>query len=186
MIETGDLRKGMTLLIDGELVRVLDFQHVKMGRGSAFVRLTLKNLRTGATTTTTVQAGTRFELAPLERHRVQFLYEDSGQYHFMDTETFEQFAVDREALGDAVNYLKEGMQLDLLTYNGQPVEVELPVTVDLRVVDTPPGVRGDTQSGGGKPATLETGIVVTVPFFVEVGDVVRVDTRTGEYIERVS
>ncbi|GBD18100.1 Elongation factor P [bacterium HR27] len=186
MIETGDLRKGTTLLIDGELVRVLDFQHVKMGRGSAFVRLTLKNLRTGATTTTTVQAGTRFELAPLERHRVQFLSEDSGQYHFMDTETFEQFAVDREALGDAVNYLKEGLQLDLLTYNGQPVEVELPVTVDLRVVDTPPGVRGDTQSGGGKPATLENGIVVTVPFFVEVGDVVRVDTRTGEYIERVS
>lgn len=186
MIETGDLRKGLTLLIDGELVRVLDFQHVKMGRGSAFVRLTLKNLRTGATTTTTVQAGSRFELAPLERHRVQFLYEDNGQHHFMDTETFEQFAVDREALGDAVNYLKEGLQLDLLTYEGQPVEVELPVTVDLKVIDTPPGVRGDTQSGGGKPATLETELVVTVPFFVEVGDVVRVDTRTGEYIERVS
>lgn len=186
MIETGDLRRGMTLLIDGELVRVLDFQHVKLGRGSAFVRLTLKNLRTGATTTTTVQAGSRFELAPLERHHVQFLYEEGGQYHFMDTETFEQFAIDREALGEAVNYLKEGLELDLMTYEGQPVEVELPVTVELRVVDTPPGVRGDTQSGGGKPATLETGLVVTVPFFVEAGDVIRVDTRTGEYVERVS
>lgn len=186
MIETGDLRRGVTLLIDGELVRVMDFQHVKMGRGSAFVRLTLRNLRSGATTTTTVPAGSRFTLAPLERHHAQFLYEDQGQYHFMDTETFEQFALDREALGDAVNYLKEGLELDLLTYEGQPVEVELPVTVDLRVVETPPGVRGDTQSGGGKPATLETGLVVTVPFFIEVGDLVRVDTRTGEYVERVS
>ena len=129
MIETGDLRKGLTLQIDGDLVRVLDFQHVKQGRGSAFVRLTLRNLRTGATTTTTVQAGSRFQVAPLERHRVQFLYEEEGQYHFMDLDSFEQFALDREALGDAVNYLKENMTLDLLTYEGQAVEVELPVTV---------------------------------------------------------
>ncbi|MCM8747988.1 elongation factor P [Thermomicrobiaceae bacterium CFH 74404] len=186
MIETGDLRKGLTLQIDGDLVRVLDFQHVKQGRGSAFVRLTLRNLRTGATTTTTVQAGSRFQVAPLERHRVQFLYEEEGQYHFMDLESFEQFALDREALGDAVNYLKENMTLDLLTYEGQAVEVELPVTVDLRVVETDPGVRGDTATGGTKPARLETGLVVNVPLFVSIDDVVKVDTRTGEYIERVS
>ncbi len=186
MIETGDLRKGLTLLIDGDLVRVLDFQHVKVGRGSAFVRLTLRNLRTGATTTTTVQAGSRFQLAPLERHRVQFLYEEEGQYHFMDLDSFEQFTLDREALGEAVSYLKENMTLDLLTYNGQAIEVELPVTVDLRVTETEPGVRGDTAAGGTKPARLETGLVVSVPLFINVGDVIKVDTRTGEYIERVS
>jgi elongation factor P len=185
MIETGDLRKGLTLLIDGELYRILDYQHVKQGRGSAFVRLTMRNLRTGATITTTYQAGSRFQLAPLERHRVQYLYQDADQYHFMDLDTYEQFALDREALGEAVNYLKENMTLDLLTYEGQPVEVELPVTVELQVVETDPGIRGDTATGGGKPAKLETGLVVTVPLFVNVGDIVKVDTRTGEYLERV-
>ncbi|MBX6341058.1 MAG: elongation factor P [Thermomicrobiaceae bacterium] len=186
MIDTGDLRKGLILDVNGDLVRVVDYQHVKQGRGSAFVRLTLRNLRTGATTTQTFQAGSRFQTVRLERQRVQYLYRDDGQYHFMDTDTFEQFALDREALGDAVNYLKENETIDLLTYQGQPVDVELPITVNLRVEETDPGLRGDTATGGSKPAKLETGLTVNVPLFVDVGDVIKVDTRTGQYIERVS
>lgn len=186
MIDTGDLRKGLILDFNGDLVRVVDYQHVKQGRGSAFVRLTLRNLRTGATTTQTFQAGSRFQTVRLERQRVQYLYRDDGQYHFMDTDTFEQFALDRETLGDAVNYLKENETIDLLTYQGQPVDVELPITVNLRVEETDPGLRGDTATGGSKPAKLETGLTVNVPLFVDVGDVIKVDTRTGQYIERVS
>ncbi|MDI3339737.1 MAG: elongation factor P [Sphaerobacter sp.] len=186
MIDTGDLRKGLTLELNGELVRVVDYQHVKQGRGSAFVRLTLRNLRTGAITQQTFQAGSKFQPVRLERQRVQYLYRDDDTYHFMDLDTFEQFALNRETLGDAVNYLVENETLDLLTYNGEPIDVELPVTVTLRVVDTDPGVRGDTATGGTKPARLETGLTVNVPLFVNVDDLVKVDTRTGEYLERVN
>ena len=186
MIDTGGLRKGLTLDMNGELVRVVDYQHVKQGRGSAFVRLTLRNVRTGSTTQQTFQAGSKFQTVRLERKRVQYLYNDDGQYHFMDLDTFEQFALDRDTLGDAVNYIIENETLDLLTYQDQPIDVELPITVNLTVAETEPGVRGDTASGGNKPARLETGVSVNVPLFINTGDVVKVDTRTGAYLERVS
>ncbi|GIV97904.1 MAG: elongation factor P [Herpetosiphonaceae bacterium] len=185
MVSTGDLRKGLTIVLDGELMKIVEYNHVKQGRGTAFVRLTLRNLRTGATTTRTFMAGEKFETARTETKHVQFLYRDGDDFHFMDMETYEQPVVRVDVLGDAVNYLKENQELDLLTYQDEVIDVSLPTAVELQVVDTEPGYKGDTASGGGKPATLETGLVITVPFFVSTGDTVRVDTRTGEYIERV-
>jgi elongation factor P len=186
MIDTGGLRKGLTLDFDGELVKVVDYQHVKQGRGSAFVRLTLRNLRTGSTTQQTFQAGSKFQTARLERRRIQYLYTEDGQYHFMDVDTFEQYPLNRETLGDTVNYLVENEVIDLLTYQDQPVDVEAPITVNLEVTETDPGFRGDTATGGTKPAKLQTGVTVNVPLFINVGDLIKVDTRTGEYLERVS
>ncbi len=186
MIDTGGLRKGLTLDFDGELVKVVDYQHVKQGRGSAFVRLTLRNLRTGSTTQQTFQAGSKFQTARLERRRIQFLYADDGQYHFMDVDTFEQFPLNAETLGDTINYMVENEVIDLLTYQDQPVDVEAPITVNLEVTETDPGIKGDTATGGTKPATLQTGLTVNVPLFINIGDVLKIDTRTGEYLERVS
>lgn len=185
MISSGDLRKGNTIVVDGDLVKVLDFQHVKIGRGSAFIRVQMRNLRTGATTERTFQAGNRFEAARLERRVVQFLYDDGDSYTFMDTETFDQPVLSKQILGDVVKYLKEGMTIDLLQYGDEPIDVEIPSSVELRVEQTDPGFRGDTATGGSKPAKLETGITVQVPLFINEGDVLKVDTRTGAYIERV-
>jgi elongation factor P len=185
MIDTGDVRKGVTLDIDGKLVKVIDFSHNKQGRGTAQLRMTLRDLRTGSTTQQSVMAGTKFQLVRLERQHVQFLYRDGDQYHFMDTETFEQLMLDRTAVSDAEPYLKENDVIDILTYNGEPIDVELPTSVNLTVTTTDPGFKGDTATGGNKPATLETGLVVTVPLFINEGDQLKVDTRTGEYIERV-
>lgn len=186
IVDTGGLRKGLTIEMDNELYRVAEYQHIKQGRGSAFVRLSLRNLRTGATTERTFQAGSKFTVARLERQTVQFLYREGDDYHFMDTETYEQFSLPAEVLGNAVNYLKENDTLDLLTYQGKPIDIELPVTAILRIERTDPGLRGDTATGGSKPATLETGLVVNVPLFLNEGDVIKVDTRTGAYLERVS
>ncbi len=186
MIDTGGLRKGLTLDYEGDLVKVVDYQHVKQGRGSAFVRLTLRNLRTGSTTQQTFQSGSKFQTARLERRRIQYLYSEDSQYHFMDVDTFEQFPLNKETLGDTVNYLVENEVIDLLTYQDQPVDVEAPITVSLEVTETDPGFKGDTATGGTKPATLQTGVTVTVPLFINVGDTVKIDTRTGEYLERVS
>ena len=186
VVDTGGLRKGLTIELDNELVRVTDYQHIKQGRGSAFVRVTMRNLRTGSTTERTFQAGSRFNVARLERQTIQFLYHDDDGYHFMDTESYEQFSLPAETLGDAVNYLKENEAIDLLTYQDKPIDVELPVTATLRIAQTDPGFRGDTATGGNKPATLETGLVVTVPLFLNEGDLVKVDTRTGQYLERVT
>ena len=186
MIDTGDLRKGMTLDWDGRLVKVIDFAHNKQGRGSAQVRLTVRDLRSGSTTQHSVQAGYRFTPVRLERQHVQYLYGEGGHLHFMDTETFDQFILDEAAIGDAIKYIRENDTLDLLTYNGEPIDVELPTAVNLTVEQTEPGFKGDTATGGTKPATLETGLVVNVPLFVSTGDVIKVDTRTGEYLERVS
>lgn len=185
MIDTGDLRKGLTMEFDGRLVKVIDFQHNKQGRGSAQVRMTLRDLRTGSTTSHSVQAGARFTSVRLERQHVQFLYEEGSHYNFMDTETFEQILLDESAVGDLKLYLKENDSCDLLTYNGEPIDIELPTSVNLAVDYTEPGFKGDTATGGTKPATMETGLVVSVPLFVNQGDVLKVDTRTGEYIERV-
>lgn len=186
MIDTGSLRRGLVVDMDGELFRVAEFQHVKQGRGSAFVRLTLKNLRTGSTTSQTYQAGAKFTSVRLERVRAQFLYADEAFRYFMDVDTFEQFQLDAETLGPAVNYLTEEMVIELLTHEGQAIDVELPTAVELEVTETDPGFRGDTATGGSKPAKLETGLSVTVPLFVSIGDRIKVDTRTGEYLERVT
>ena len=184
MISTNDLRNGVTIELDGQVYTVIEFQHVKPGKGSAFVRTKLKNVKTGATLERTFNAGEKIPRARVESKEVQFLYDDGNQYTFMDTETFEQYTLSRDVLGDALNFLKEQMVLTLNFHQGQVIGVELPNSVELRVVETEPGVRGDTVSGGSKPAKLETGYVVRVPLFVEEGDVVVVDTRTGEYISR--
>jgi elongation factor P len=184
MIDTGGVRKGLTLEIDGRLVKVIDFSHNKQGRGSAQLRMTLKDLRTGSITQNTVQAGAKFQPARLERQHVQYLYHEGDFYHFMDTETFDQFVLDEGQVGDSAKFTKENDVVDLLTYEGEPIDIELPTSVSLMVAQTDPGLKGDTASGGTKPATMETSLVVNVPLFIDIGDVLRIDTRTGEYIER--
>lgn len=186
MIDTGELRKGLIIEHDGALQRIIDYQHVKQGRGSAFVRLNMRNLRTGSTTSQTFQAGSKFPLVRLERQRAQYLYEEDGQFNFMDLDSFEQFALSRETLGDALNYIREQDTIDVLTYQGEAIDIEIPITVSLTIVQTDPGFRGDTATGGTKPATLETGVVVNVPLFVSEGDTIKIDTRNGAYLERVS
>jgi elongation factor P len=179
------MKKGITIIFDGELYKVLEHEHNKQGRGTANVRLTLRNVRTGATIIKTVMAGERFEQARLENKKVQYLYRDGDDFHFMDQETFEQPVVNTSIIGDAAKYMKEGLEMELLTYGDEVLDVSLPTAVELTITDTEPNYRGDTTTGG-KPATLETGAVTSVPFFVNRGEVIRVDTRTGDYIERVS
>ena len=183
MVDTGSMRKGITIIIDGELYKIIEYNHVKQGRGTAFVRLTLRNVRTGSTTVRTVMAGERFEQARLEHRKVTFLYRDGDQFYFMDQETYDQPVVGGDVIGDAAKYLKEGQELELLFYESEVLDIALPTAVELTITETEPNYRGDTSSGG-KPATLETGVVTTVPFFVNRGDKIRVDTRTGQYIER--
>ena len=185
MIDTGGLRKGLTMEFDGRLVKVIDFQHNKQGRGSAQVRMTLRDLRTGSTTSHSVQAGARFQSIRLERQHVQFLYQDGEHYNFMDTDSFEQMMLDEATVGDLKLYIKENDSLDILTYEGEPIDIELPLSVNLKVDYTEPGFKGDTATGGNKPATMETGLVVNVPLFITSGDTLKIDTRSGEYIERV-
>ncbi len=184
MITVGELRRGVNIELDGQLLGVTEFEHIKMGRGGAVVRLKLRNLRTGALFERTFPASEKFRRAYLERRSVQYLYHDEHLYTFMDTETFEQVTLTGEQLGDDVNYLKDNTVVDLLTYNGDPIAVELPTTVDLVVTQTDPGFKGDTATGGTKHAIVETGLRVNVPLFVNEGDVIRVDTRSGTYIER--
>jgi elongation factor P len=186
MISTADFRNGMTIEMDGTLYSILYFQHVKPGKGGAFVRSKLKNLKTGAVLEKTFRAGEKVELAVLDKRKMQFLYEEGGGYHFMDTETYEQMALAGEDLGEAGRFLKEGTVADISLYEGKPIGVELPIFVELEVAETAPGVKGDTASGGSKPAVLETGASVQVPLFLEAGNVIKVDTRSGEYVERVN
>jgi elongation factor P len=169
---------------DNRLVKVVDFSHNKQGRGSAQLRMTLRDLRTGAITSHSVQAGARFPAVRLERKHVQFLYRDADGFHFMDLDTFDQFALTESAVGEAARFLKDNDELDVMTWQDEPIDLELPTSVILVVTQTDPGLKGDTASGGTKPATLETGLVVNVPLFIEIGQPLRVDTRTGEYIER--
>lgn len=180
-----ELRKGVTFEDNGDLFRVVEYQHIKMGRGSATIRLKLRNLRTGANLERTFPNGGTVNDIRLENREVQYLYHDGDLYHFMDNESFEQIAMSAKILGNAVNYLKENMTLEVESYDGDPVDIGLPTTVDLKIIETSPAFKGDTASGGGKPATLETGLVINVPFFVTQGEVVRVDTRTNEYVTRV-
>ena len=185
MISTGDLRKGIIIEIDRQLFSVMDYQHQKIGRGSAQVRMRLRNVRSGAISDQTFQAGTKFPRVRLEQRSMQYLYAEENAYYFMDQETYEQVALTAQQLGDAVNYLKDGMVLQVQFYENEPVAVDLPLTVELRIEETAPGFRGDTAAGGTKPARLETGLTVQVPLFVNEGESIRVDTRTGTYLERV-
>ncbi|MCD6028282.1 MAG: translation elongation factor [Thermomicrobiales bacterium] len=186
MIDTGDLRKGITFELDGRLVKVVDFSHNKQGRGSAQVRMTLRDLRTGSLTTHTVQAGAKFPQVRLERQHVQYLYADGDHRHFMDIESFDQIVLDAATIGESARFIRENDVVDLLTHQGEPLDIELPPAVILAVTETDPGLKGDTASGATKPATVETGLVVNVPLFINVGDTLKIDTRSGEYIERVN
>ena len=185
MISTGELHKGVVIELDGDLWQILDYHHIKMGRGSAQVRIKLKNVKKGSIVEKSFQAGERWPRAQLDRRPIQFMYRDGDAYHFMEMETYEQFHLNASQLDDAVNYMKDGMTLDRISYDGETLGVELPVTVDLVIVETDPGFAGDTATGARKPATTETGLIVTVPLFVTEGDTIRVDTRTGEYQTRL-
>jgi len=182
-VSTAEFRRGLKIELDGHPYNIVDFQHVKPGKGGAFVRTKLKHLRLGTVVDRTFRSGEKFETVDFEERPMQFLYKDD-QFHFMSLETYDQIGLPPEALGDAAQYLKESMEVDVLYINGSPFAVELPTFAELRVIRTDPGVRGDTAAGGSKPATLETGAVVQVPLFINEGDVLRVDTRTGAYIER--
>lgn len=185
MISTSDFRTGMTIEIDGVVFVIVDFQHVKPGKGAAFVRTKLKNVKTGGVTERTFRPGEKMARAVMDRREMQYLYNSGEDYFFMDTETYEQMTISKDQLGNDVKYLKENMNIGVLLYQEQIFGIELPYFVELTVADTEPGIKGDTASGGSKPATMETGLVVQVPFFINVGDVIRVDTRSGEYMERV-
>jgi elongation factor P len=183
-VSTNDLKRGMTLDLDGTLYQVIEFQHVKPGKGGAFVRTKLRNVRTGAVTDRTFNAGVNVGLAIVQRSEMQYLYRDGDSFVFMDTGSYEQYPVAGDVVGDAANFLTEGATAIIPIHDGAAIGVELPASVVLRVARTDPGVKGDRVSGALKPATLETGLGVQVPLFVEEGDLVKVDTRTGQYLTR--
>jgi elongation factor P len=185
MISTGDLKKGLTIEFEGQLCSILEWQHVKIGRGGAIVRMKLRNLRTGATFDRTCDAGEKFKRISLDRTTITYQYQDGDHYHFMDTSTYDDIVLTGEQLGDVKNYLIDNLELDLMLYNDEPISVEPPEKVVLRVTYTEPGFKGDTATGGTKPATTETGLVVQVPLFISTGDMIRVNTTTGAYVERV-
>ena len=184
-LSTNDLKNGMVLNLEGDLMQVVDFQHVKPGKGPAFVRTTLRNLRTGANIAKTFNAGLKVEQAIVDRRDYQFLYREGSDYVFMDLESYDQVHLSEVQVGDAQKYLKESDNALIHMYGSEPLLVELPASVELTITDTEPGLQGDRVSGARKPATVETGVVVQVPIFVNLGDVIKVDTRTGEYITRV-
>lgn len=183
-VSTNDLKNGMTLDLDGTLFTVIEFQHVKPGKGGAFVRTKLRNVRSGAVLERTFNAGVKVGLAIVDRKERQFLYRDGDSYVFMDLDSYEQFPVPAGVVGDAGSYLTDGATAMVALHGGAPISVELPAAVGLTVTQTDPGVKGDRVSGAMKPATVETGLVVQVPLFVEEGDRIKVDTRSGEYLER--
>ena len=186
MIDTGDLRKGLTIELDGTLYSIVDYEHVKVGRGGALVRLKLRDVRAGHTIERTWPAGSKFQRARLERQPAQYLYSEGELLYFMNKQTYDQIAMNRAAAGDVTLYLKENDDCQVLTYGEEAISVELPAAVVLEVAETEPGIKGDTAQGGTKPARLETGLIVNVPLFVNTDDRVKVDTRSGQYLERAS
>lgn len=185
MIGVTELRKGVTFEIDGQIFRVIEYSHNKPGRGSATIRTKIRNLRSGAISERTFNSGDRVQDIRLDHAEVQYMYNDGDLYYFMNTETYEQPALSKEALSDAVKYLIDGLVLELSTYEGEPIDIEVPITVDLRVVEAEPGFKGDTAQGATKKAVLETGLEINVPLFIEAGDKIRVDTRSDAYLTRV-
>ncbi len=185
MIGVEDLRKGVTFRHEGQIWRVLEYSHVKQGRGNATIRIRSRNIRTGATLEKSFQSGNKVEDISLDHHEMTYLYHDGDFYYFMDTETYEQRPLTEAVLGDGVHYLKENLQIKVSFFESDPVDVEFPTAVDLKVVESLPGVRGDTAANTTKPATLESGYTVQVPLFVQEGDTIRVNTQTGNYVTRV-
>ena len=185
MYSTTDFRKGLKIEMEGEPYIIVDFQHVKPGKGGAFVRTRLKSLVTGNVIDQTFRSGDRVDTPDLEEREMQFLYETGGEYHFMDIHTFEQLFLTADNLGESKDFLKENLVIKALFHNKRPIGIEVPMFVELKVIKSDPGVRGDTAAGATKPATLESGAVIQVPLFVEEGETIRVDTRTHEYITRV-
>jgi len=185
MLSTTDFRKGLKLMIEGQPCIIIDFQHVKPGKGGAFVRTKWRNILTGNVNERNFHAGDKFDKPDLEEKTMQYLYAEGDNFYFMDTSTYEQTFITRAALGDSVNFLKENIECSVLFFEGKVIGVDLPNTVELQITQCDPGVKGDTVSGATKPATLETGYTVNVPLFINEGDVLKIDTRTGEYLERV-
>lgn len=185
MYTTSDFRKGLKIEIGGEPYTIVDFQHVKPGKGGAFVRTRLKSLTSGNVLDMTFRSGDKVDKPDLEEREMQFLYESNGEYHFMDTHNYEQLFLTGDHLGDSKDFLKENLVIKAVFHNKRPIGIETPMFVELKVTQTEPGVRGDTATGATKPATLESGAVIQVPLFVNEGDILRIDTRTREYITRV-
>jgi len=185
MISTSDFKNGMTIELDNQLYKILYFQHVKPGKGGAFVRTKLKDLNTGTIIDKTFRAGEKMEQAILETKRMQYLYKDQ-HYNFMDTRTYEQIQLSEKMLEDQKDYLLENMELIVIFYKGKPISIDLPITIETKVIKTEPGIKGDTISSNFKPAVIETGAKVMVPLFINTGDVIKIDTRNGEYLTRVS
>ena len=185
MIDVNDLRRGTTFILDGQLYRVLEYSHNKPGRGNATIRTKIRNLRTGGTMEKTFQSGDRVQDIRIDSRQMQYLYHDGDLYNFMDSETFEQVAMNAETLDEAVHYLTDGMSVIVQEYDGEPLGIELPTAVDLKVTQAEVGVRGDTATGATKSVSVETGFRVSVPMFVKEGDTIRIDTRTGAYVTRV-
>lgn len=186
MYSTAEFRRGLKIEIDGKPFIIVDFQHVKPGKGGAFVRTKLKNLETGAVLEKTFRSGEKVEKPSLEEKEMQYLYRDDDGFHFMDTETYEQVFLAHDQVGDSAKFLIDELVLTVLYHDNQPISIELPTFVEMPVVKTDPGVKGDTATGGTKPITLSSGLVVQAPLFIDEGDVVKIDTRSGDYIERVS
>ena len=185
MISAGDFKNGVTLEIEGNIYQILEFQHVKPGKGAAFVRTKLKNIINGGAVERTFRPTEKFPKAHIERKDMQYLYSDGELYHFMDVETYDQIALNEEAIGDSLKFVKENEMVKICSHKGNVFAVEPPLFVELAIIDTEPGFKGDTAQGATKPATVETGALVYVPLFVEMGDVLKIDTRTGEYLSRV-
>ena len=185
MISSNDLKNGMTILVDGVIHQIIEFQHFKPGKGHAFVRTKLKNLRTGSIIDKTFRAKEPIEQAIVERGTLEYLYRDSSGFHFMDPDSYDQITVSAALVEPLVKFMKENQQVNVTIYDGEVIEVELPATVELEVTEAPPGVKGDTASGATKPVTLETGAVIQAPLFIEAGQMIKVDTRSGEYLTRV-
>lgn len=184
-MDTSDFKNGLSIIVDNDIYTIVEFQHVKPGKGSAFVRSKLKNVRSGAVIEKTWRAGEKMDQAILERFPITFSYEQDGEYYFMDNDTYEMTPVAAEKIGDGVKYLKDGLEVTALSHQGELINVELPITIEAEITHTEPGFKGDTATGGNKPATIETGATITVPLFINIGDKVKVDTRTGNYLERV-
>ena len=185
MVSAGDFRNGITLEIDGDVVQVIEFQHVKPGKGAAFVRTKLKNIKSGGVVEKTFRPTDKYPQAHIERSDMQYLYSDGDMYNFMNNETFDQIALSKEQVGDAIKFVKENDTVKMLSHQGQIFSIEPPTFAELVVTDTEPGFKGDTATGATKPATVETGARGMVPLFVELGDKIQIDTRTGEYLKRV-
>ena len=185
MVSAGDVRNGLTIEYEGNVFQVIEFQHVKPGKGAAFVRTKLKNIKSGGIIEKSFRPTEKFPQAHIKRKEMQYLYSDGDLFHFMDVETYDQIALSEDQVGDTLKFVKENEMVKILSHNGEVFAMEPPLFVELEITETEPGFKGDTSTGATKPATVETGALVYVPLFVEIGDVIKIDTRTGEYLSRV-